>query len=255
MGRGRTTASRARASRRQRDVHDDRPLVVYGTNAVLELLRSGAPVTQVHLGAGPRGAELAAAAAARGVRVASADARGLESVAGSPHHQGAVAETPPFGYVPLERLLADDCRSTLVLDGVQDPRNLGAVLRTARAVGVGGVVLPRDRSAGITPVVATASAGMVFGARVPNLVRAMEALKGAGFWLVGLVPTGGTPLFELAPPSRPTLVVGGEGEGIRPLVRRSCDFLVTIPMAQGVESLNVSVAAGVALYGIVWPRA
>jgi 23S rRNA (guanosine2251-2'-O)-methyltransferase len=258
MGRGRTTARRAHAARRPRDAGDDRPLVVYGANAVLELLRSGAPVTQVHLAASARLAELSAAAAARGVRVVGADAGALQSVAGSPHHQGAVAETPPFAYAPLDELVADDCHTALVLDGVQDPRNLGAVLRTARAVGVGGVVLPRDRSAGVTPVVATASAGMVFGlrvARVPNLVRAMEALKGAGFWLVGLVPTGGTSLFELDPPSRPALVVGGEGDGIRPLVRKACDFLVTIPMADGVESLNVSVAAGIALYGVLRPGA
>jgi 23S rRNA (guanosine2251-2'-O)-methyltransferase len=232
-------------------------LVVYGANAVIELLRSGAPVTQVHVADGPRLAAVRAAASTRGVRVVGAEARALQSVAGSPHHQGVVAETPPYAYAPLDALLGDDCRSTLVLDGVQDPRNLGAVLRTARAVGVGGVVLPRDRSAGVTAVVAAASAGMVFGlrvARVPNLVRAMEALKGAGFWLIGLVPAGGTSLFELAPPSRSALVVGGEGDGIRQLVRRACDFLVTIPMAEGVESLNVSVAAGIALYGVLHPR-
>src|SRR3989454_2918413 len=135
------------------------PLVVYGANAVLELLRSGEPVDRVRLGRGPRAAELSAAALARGVRVEAADRPALDRLAGSPHHQGAVAVAPPFAYAPLERLLAPRCPNALVLDGLQDPRNLGAILRTARALGVGGVVLPRDRSVGVTPVVAAASAG------------------------------------------------------------------------------------------------
>ena len=145
-----------------------------------------------------------------------------------------------------------------MLDRVQDPRNLGAILRTARAFGIGGVVLARDRSAGVTSVVVSASAGFLFGlpiAQVPNLVRAMEALKAAGFWLVGLAPRDGTPIGRFEPPSRPALVAGGEGEGLRALVDRSCDFTVTIPMIAGVESLNVSVAIGVALYAIVGCRA
>src|SRR6266581_2905928 len=165
MTRPRTTRSGAEA-----------PLVVYGANAVLELLRSGEPVDRVCLGRGPRAAELSAAALARGVRVEAADPPALDRLARSPHHQGAVAVAPPFAYAPLERLLAPRC---------------------PRALGVGGVVLPRDRSVGVTPVVAAASAGLLFGlpvAQVPNLVRAMEALKTAGFWLVGLSPRGGTPL-------------------------------------------------------------
>src|SRR3989449_5849258 len=127
MTRPRTTRSGAEA-----------PLVVYGANAVLELLRSGEPVDRVCLGRGPRAAELSAAALARGARVESADHPALDRLAGSPHHQGAVAVAPPFAYAPLERLLAPRCPSALVLDGLQDPRNLGAILRTARALGVGG---------------------------------------------------------------------------------------------------------------------
>src|SRR5437016_6148595 len=191
MTRPRTTRSGAEA-----------PLVVYGANAVLELLRSGEPVDRVCLGRGPRGAELSAAALARGVRVEAAE-------------------------------------------------------RPARALGVGGVVLPRDRSVGVTPVVAVASAGLLFGlpvARVPNLVRAMEALKAAGFWLVGLSPRGGTPLARLEPPARPALVAGGEGGGLRPLVQRTCDFTASIPMAPGVESLNVGVAVAIALYELTARR-
>jgi 23S rRNA (guanosine2251-2'-O)-methyltransferase len=248
MARGRTTGAAG--------ARDD-GLVVYGANAVLELLASGAPVHRVHLGRGPREAEVSVAARRRGVPVAGAERGALDRLAGSPHHQGAVAETPPYRYASLEQLLASQGGSALVLDGIQDPRNLGAILRTARAAGVGGVILPRDRSVGVTPVVVAASAGVLFGlqvAQVTNVARAMDALKGAGFWLVGLVPRDGTALDRFERPERPALVLGGEGEGLRPLVRRGCDFAVSIPMAPGVESLNASVAAAIVLWELVLRR-
>lgn len=238
MSRGRTT---------------DEPLVVYGANAVLELLRSGTPIARLSLARGPRENEIATAARGRGLTVASADRATLDRLAGTPHHQGAVA-IASFAYAPLERLLVPEATSALVLDGIQDPRNLGAILRTARAAGVTGVVLPRDRSVGVTSVAVAASAGLLFGlpiAQVPNLVRAMEAMKGGGYWLVGLATRGGEALPRRTPPPRPALVVGGEGEGLRPLVLRTCDLTVSIPMAAGVESLNVAVAVGVALYEMV----
>jgi len=251
MPHGRTTA--ARRKRRA----DDGPLLVYGTNAVRELLASDVPVARLSLERGPRVEALGRLAAARGVSVEVVERAVLDRLAGSPHHQGAVAVAAAFRYAALEDVLAAECTSALVLDEVQDPRNLGAILRTARAFGVGGVVLARDRSAGVTPVVVSASAGLVFGlriAQVPNLVRAMEALKTAGFWLVGLAPRDGTPIDRFEAPSRPALVAGGEGEGLRALVARTCDFTVTIPMVAGVESLNVSVAVGVALHAIVGRR-
>ena len=256
MTRGRTTVDRARARRSGGGEHGapEKSLRVYGANPVLELLASGEPVSRLYVGRGPREPELRVAASRRGIAVETTDAGVLERLAGSPHHQGAVAEAPPFRYVALERLLVPDCGSVLVLDGIQDPRNLGGVLRTARAAAIGGVVLPQDRSAGVTGVVVASAAGLVFGlriARVPNLVRAMGELREAGFWLVGLVARGEAALHGLEVPSRPGLVIGGEGEGMRPLVRRTCDFAASIPMAPGVESLNVSVAAGIALYELL----
>lgn len=227
----------------------DEPLVVCGQNAVLGLLRSGSAVDRVQVMAGQRMPAIVAAAQARGVGVQSVDRTTLDRAARGTAHQGVVALAPAFRYAALEDL--SSAPSLLVLDGVQDPRNLGALLRSARAAGVGGVVLPQDRSAAVTPVVATASAGTLFDlaiARVPNLVRALESLKSSGFWAVGLVPSASGSLWDMEPPPRPALVVGGEGEGLRPLVRRTCDFEVTIPMARGVESLNVSVAAAVALF-------
>ena len=231
----------------------EEPLIVYGANPVLELLRSGAPVERLVLGPGPRQAELRAAARTRRVTVVDGDRSMLDRLATGAHHQGAVAISGPFAYAGLERLLDPSCPTALVLDGVQDPRNLGAILRTARAAGVGGVVLPRDRCVGVTPVVAAASAGLLFGlpiARVSNLVRAMEDLKQGGYWLVGLTPAAPQSLYALDLPTRPALVVGGEGEGLRTLVRQRCDFLASLPMAAGVESLNVAVATGIALYEV-----
>lgn len=230
------------------------PLTIFGTNPVLELLRSDAPVTRVYLAHGPRGAEIEDAARRRGTPVEGTTRDALERRAGSPHHQGAVAITPPFRYADMAQVVAPGCPSALVLDGVQDPRNLGAILRTARAAGAGAVVLPRDRCVAVTPVVVAASAGLAFGlpiVRVTNLVRAMQELKDAGYWLFGLVPRDGDPIFARASVGRPALVAGGEGEGMRSLVRRTCDFAVSIPMAAGVESLNVSVAVGIALYELL----
>jgi len=226
-------------------------MAVHGVNAVLELLRSETPVERVLLHPGPRTGAIRDLARHRAVPCDPADRAALDRAAGTPAHQGAVALGVRFGWAAIEDLETPDCRGALCLDGVQDPRNLGASLRSARAAGVGGVVLPQDRSAGITPVVAVASAGTVFGlriARVPNLVRAMAALKAAGYWTIGLAADATVALWQLEAPPRPALVVGGEGEGLRPLVRRACDFEAAIPMAAGVESLNVSVAAGVALF-------
>jgi 23S rRNA (guanosine2251-2'-O)-methyltransferase len=229
----------------------DHELVVAGVNPVLELLRSASAVDRVLLGPGPRRDEVLAECRRRGLTPLQVDRQALDRAAGRPGHQGAVAIAPGFRYADLGELQGDGSQLALVLDGVQDPRNLGAILRSARAAGVGAVVLPQDRSVGITPVVVGASAGALFGlriVRVTNLVRAMQGLKDLGFWLVGLVPEASRSLYDLDLADRVALVVGGEGGGLRPLVRRTCDLEARIPMAPGVESLNVSVASGVALF-------
>ena len=228
----------------------DPALVVYGVNAVAAALAQGVAIERLLVAAGRGTQAIVAAAHRRGVRVDEVDRAMLDRAAGTPHHQGAVATTPPYRYAELDAI-SERRRGVLLLDSIQDPRNLGAILRTARAAGVGGVVLPQDRSVGITSVVAATSAGCLFGlpiARVTNLVRAMETLKEAGYWTVGLVPEGGRSIYELPAVELPALVVGGEGEGLRQLVRRTCDFEATLPMAAGVESLNVSVATAIALY-------
>jgi 23S rRNA (guanosine2251-2'-O)-methyltransferase len=175
----------------------------------------------------------------------------LDRLAEGARHQGIVAEVDPYEYAEWEDLLDRNPDCLVALDEVTDPRNFGAIVRTAEASGAGGVLVPRHRSAGVTAVVARASAGAtarVPVARVTNLVRALEASKEAGFWVIGLDGDAEETIFSVDLPERIVLVLGAEGRGLRPIVRRACDRLVSIPMRGAVGSLNVSVAAGIALY-------
>jgi len=176
-------------------------------------------------------------------------------MANTGRHQGVVAECAAFPYIHLERVAAEQPRLVVVADQLQDPHNLGALLRTAAAVGVGAVIIPRDGSVSVTATVEAAAAGAAAWlpvCRVTNLGRALAELKKAGYWTVGLAPRGGRNLFEFDPPERVVLVLGGE-TGVRQLVAKQCDFLVSVPMAGHIESLNASVAAAVVLYE-VWRR-
>jgi 23S rRNA (guanosine2251-2'-O)-methyltransferase len=142
----------------------------------------------------------------------------------------------------------------LILDCVIDPRNLGAILRTAEAAGVGGVILPKHRSAPLSPVVEKTAAGAIAYlsiCRVENLPRTLEVLKNAGYWLVGLSPEAEKVLYELDLPQKIALVVGGEEKGLRQLIQRKCDYLVAIPMQGKIQSLNVSAACAVSLYELL----
>jgi 23S rRNA (guanosine2251-2'-O)-methyltransferase len=144
-----------------------------------------------------------------------------------------------------------------VLDGVEDPHNLGAVIRSAQALGAHGVVIPRDRAAGVTPVVAKAAAGALERckvARVTNISRSLEELKDGGVWTVALAADGEKSVEELDLVGPIAIVLGSEGEGVRPLVRRTCDFVARIPMKGGFESLNVSASAAISLYEAVRQR-
>ena len=167
-----------------------------------------------------------------------------------------------YRYQPFEDLLqrvatASAPSQILVLDGLTDPRNLGALLRTAEAVGVDHVVIPKDRSAQVTPLVVKASAGAAHYlkiSQVTNLRRAMCALKDKGFWAVGLDGQSPECIYDKDLPSRLLIVLGGEGTGLRPVTQRECDFLVSIPMLGKIASLNVAVAGAVFLYELVRQR-
>ncbi len=176
----------------------------------------------------------------------------------SPHHQGFLADVSAKAFSPLEEILAGARRPfLLLLDEVEDPQNLGAVIRSAEGAGVDGVVLPERRSAGLTETVATVSAGAlehVKIARVTNLVRTMAGLKERGIWIVGAEGSGREPWYEFDFTLPVAVVLGSEGRGLRPLVRKSCDKVLAIPLAGKVNSLNVAAAAAVFLFEIVRQR-
>jgi 23S rRNA (guanosine2251-2'-O)-methyltransferase len=184
----------------------------------------------------------------------------LDQLARTASHQGVVAVTSSKAYVDLDDVLAakrGEYSLLIVLDGVEDPHNLGAILRTADACGVNGVVIPERRASGVTGTVAKSSAGAsehLPVAKVTNISRTLEELKTKGVWIVGLDERGKQNYDEIDYKMDCAVVLGAEGKGLHDLVSRRCDFLVSIPMLGEVRSLNVSVAAGVVLYEAVRQR-
>jgi 23S rRNA (guanosine2251-2'-O)-methyltransferase len=190
---------------------------------------------------------------AAGIKLVMTDAQRLQRMTGEVPHQGVVASCAPAAELRLDDLLERVSASTLLLllDGVTDPRNLGACLRTADAAGADAVIVPRDRSAPMTAVVAKASAGASESIpliSVTNLARAMAELKEAGVWIAGAAGEADKTLYELDLKGPIAWALGAEGEGLRRLTRERCDWLARIPMAGQVESLNVSVATGICLF-------
>lgn len=249
---------------------------MYGIGPVEELVaRRAREVVALYVNparkqAGDAVAALAAEARRQGVRVETRTRDELDVMLADerarsgrmPAHQGVVAVVGgAFEYAALEDLLPAEGPALIVaLDSVQDPHNLGAIVRSAHLLGAHGLVIPKDRAAQVTPVVTKVSAGATEHlpiAQVTNLARALEELKEAGLWLAGLAAgPEAKPLDELDATMPLGLVLGAEGTGIRPLVAKQCDFLVEIPMVgQGVGSFNVSVAAGIALYEVARQRA
>lgn len=238
---------------------------LYGVNPVRELLRAGEGLSELWLLAGDRGralGELAHDARARGAKVREAPREKLDRMAGTSRHQGVVAVVADYRYRELDELL-EAARAAgappllVVLDGIEDPQNLGAVIRSAHALGAHGVVIPKDRAVGVTPAVAKASAGAVEHcpvARVTNLAQALERLKEAGVWTVATDADAEEPItgVDLTVPT--ALVIGSEGAGVRPLVRRTCDRVARIPMQGKVGSLNASASAAIALYEVLRQR-
>lgn len=166
-------------------------------------------------------------------------------------HQGIAAKVREFPYVSLQSILKKQKDLLLILDGILDPRNLGALLRTAEAIGVGGVIMPKDRSASLSDVAEKAAVGATAYlsiCRVENLARSLDAIKAAGYWVVGLSPDAQMTLYDLNAPEKIAVVLGGEEKGLRPLTKQRCDFLVALPMEGKIQSLNVSVAGAITLY-------
>ncbi len=178
----------------------------------------------------------------------------LDELTHGAHHQGVAAEVGPFPYVSLDEITAAP-GTVLVLDHLQDPQNFGTLLRAAEAANVRGVVIPLDRAVEVTPAVVNASAGAVEHlriAQVPNLVRGLTTLRDAGWWSIGLdTGPGAVDLFSGVLPDPAALVVGAEGSGISPLLRKHCDVIAEIPMAGQVASLNAATAGAIALFELV----
>jgi 23S rRNA (guanosine2251-2'-O)-methyltransferase len=234
--------------------------IIEGRNPVLELLRSGRPVNRVLLAENIRDreavGEIMRLARGRGVPVEWVARRLLDRESVTHAHQGVIAYTAVKEYASLDELLALPARKAesplyVVLDGIEDPQNLGSILRTAAASGVHGVIIRSRRAVGLTAAVARASAGVVWHmavARVANIPQAVQSLKERGVWVVGIDMKGGASYQEIdfKPPS--AIVVGSEGQGLSELVRKRCDATAYIPMRGEVSSLNASVAAALVMY-------
>lgn len=235
--------------------------VIYGVNPLKELLRAGGEgLDELWLAEGARSgavADLERQVREAGARVKHAPRQKLDRLAGTDRHQGVVAVlSAAFRYAEVGGILQSAAARgvpplLVILDGVEDPQHLGAIARSAVALGAHGLVIPRDRAVGVTGTVVKASAGVIERcpvARVVNISRIIDELKEHGVWSVALAADGDRELSAVDLKGPTALVLGSEGEGIRPLVRKSCDHVARIGMVGEVESLSVSAAAAVALY-------
>jgi 23S rRNA (guanosine2251-2'-O)-methyltransferase len=233
---------------------------ITGIHAVREALEAGSAFDRIVIAKGrqdTRIEEIVQLARKHGVAVRFEDRGQLDRLAKTRDHQGVVAMVAARAAATLEDILerANESKGqqglVVLLDGVEDPHNVGAIIRTALAAGAHGVVIPERRAAGLTDTVARASAGALAHlpvAKVTNLSRAMEDLKGAGYWLVGLDETAEKSYIEVDYTTPMGIVMGGEGNGLHELTRKRCDFVVSLPTSGPVKSLNVSVATGVVLF-------
>jgi len=233
-----------------------------GIHAVREALDAERPFDRILIARGrqdSRVEEIVQLARKQNIPVRFEDRRELDRLANSKDHQGVVALAAARAAATLEDILVAANKSAghgakgliVLLDGVEDPHNLGAIIRTALAAGAHGVVIPERRAAGLTDTVARASAGALAHlpvARVTNLAQTMEELKEAGYWLIGLDERADKSYSEADYTSAVGIVLGGEGQGLHDLTRKRCDFVVSLPTIGPIKSLNVSVAAGVVLF-------
>jgi 23S rRNA (guanosine2251-2'-O)-methyltransferase len=232
-------------------------MILAGIHPVLEALRAGRPLERVLVAkgaGGPRLQEIIDLARQGSIPLRFEPRPALDRLAGTAAHQGVVALGASQKYRSLEDV-ADGARLLVFLDGVEDPHNLGAIVRTAHAAGADAVVIPERRAAGLTDVVAKTAAGALEHlpvVRVGNLNRALDEVKQRGFAVYGVDERGDIDYDRLNYASPAALVLGGEGKGIHEMVRKRCDAVIRIPMAGNISSLNVSVAAGIVLFD--WKR-
>jgi len=238
---------------------------VEGRHAVLEVLKSGRAVDKIYILRGGEDGSLTAIrakAAESGTVVVECDRRKLDSLSVTGAHQGVLASVAEHEYASVEDMLAlaqnaGEAPLLVVCDGLSDPHNLGAIIRSTGAAGGHGVIIPKRRSVGLTAVTAKAAAGAlehVPVARVANIASTLSELKEKGIWVYGTAAGGGTSLYEADLKGPTAIVIGSEGEGMGRLVSECCDFIVKIPMRGAVPSLNASAAAAVVLFEAVRKR-
>ncbi|MGI5920548.1 MAG: 23S rRNA (guanosine(2251)-2'-O)-methyltransferase RlmB [Syntrophomonadaceae bacterium] len=236
-----------------------------GVNSIMEALKGRRKVQKIFIQEGRSGRrieELVRLAAKKGIYIQYVEKQRLDQMYTISNHQGIIAQVESYEYSSLEEVLEyaalkKEPPLLLLLDGIEDPQNLGSVIRTAECAGVHGIVIPRHNSAEITAAVARASAGAVEHMHMvqeTNLVSVIKRLKKEGLWVVGADMEGEADYFAVSIPNPTAIVVGGEGQGIRRLVKENCDLLVKIPMAGMVNSLNASIAAALVIYEVIRQR-
>lgn len=232
-----------------------------GRNAVFELLKSGATIEKILIEKDPQGSlnKIFAEARSRGVRVQFVDKRTLDSKSVTKKHQGCIAYSTDYKYSSLEDIISAAPQGdgfVILCDGVEDVHNLGSIIRVAECAGADGVIIPSNNSASVTEAVVRISAGAANHmkvAKVNSLNGAVDRLKEAGFWLYAL-EADGTSIYQADLKGNVALVVGGEDSGVKKLTRQKCDFTLSIPLRGKVNSLNASVALGIAAYEVVKTR-
>ncbi|MBU7584949.1 MAG: 23S rRNA (guanosine(2251)-2'-O)-methyltransferase RlmB [Nostoc sp. TH1S01] len=245
---------------------DNESDLIYGRHPVLSALESQRELNRIwvtsRLRYDPRFHNLLLQAKDHGTVIDEVEPKRLDQITEGANHQGIAAQIAPYSYLELPDLVAQ-AKSVandpviVVAEGITDPHNLGAIIRTAEAIGAQGLVIPQRRAVGITSTVVKVAAGALENfavARVINLSRALEELKEAGFWIYGTAATGSEPIHTVRFSGPVVLVIGSEGEGLSMLTQRACDVLVSIPLQGKTPSLNASVAAGMALYEVYRQR-
>ena len=235
---------------------------VEGRNSVLELLESGKDINKIFITRGEKHGsinKIIAIAKERKVMIVEKDRRQMEQMAQTENYQGVIAIVPPFEYCEIEDILEEANRKqeepfVLILDGIEDPHNLGSIIRTAETAGVHGVIIPKRRAASVNSTVNKVSCGAVEHmkiARVTNISDAIQKLKESGLWICGTDINTDKYYYNQDLTGAIGIVIGNEGSGISEKVRKNCDFLVKIPMKGKVESLNASVSTGIVVYEAV----
>ena len=238
--------------------------VIFGRNSVAEAIKSGRPLDSVMVARGDRSGsipKIVADAKKAGIVIKEVDPKKLDFVCGHNNHQGIAAFGAVKEYSSVEDIFAtaeerNESPFIIICDEIEDPHNLGAIIRTANLAGAHGVIIPKNRAVGLTATVARTSAGALNYtpvAKVTNLAKTIEELKKEGMWFV-CADMGGTSMYQLDLKGPMGLVIGNEGDGVSRLVREKCDFIASIPMKGDIDSLNASVAAGVLAYEIVRQR-